>query len=771
MPCTARQSARYRLRVFRRLLPAVAMLLAGPSAMAAERELVLQLRWDHQFQFAGFYAAQWHGFYEDAGLDVVLRPAFATDGSLIDVTQAVETGRAQFGIGAADILLARNEGADLVVVASLFQHSAVTFFARTGTQLETLSDLVNLRVARRTGDLVDVEFQVMLAAEGVDPGLIRPAPFTIREGYLGDLAAGRVDVMPGYSIGTLYDAMRRGMALKSLSPRTYGIDFYGDSLFVTRAFAEANPELVSRFVAASLRGWHYALDNPQEIVERIAETYRPAFPIDDFRSFLEFQTDPVARLVQPFGEAVEIGHVNPERWRRMHQLLVDAGLIQGAAAEDTFDAADFVFDAEAFANRQRTAWLSWLQFGGLAMTGIALTLAGLLFVLRRSIARATGTLRETQAHLTALIEASPEAMLVLKRDGTCLQLNSRAALRLGRTIDSCIGGNPFDWLTADIAALRRARLEEAIDSGRTVRFQDERLGRTFDHIIVPAANAAGPTGRAAIFSRDVTEWRQKEQELRHAWEQADHASRAKSEFVAIMAHELRTPLNAINGFSEVMTRRLFGPLGDPHYESYAADIQSSGQHLLALINDLLDLSTIEAGRLQLSCEDIVIADAVDAGLALVRERATGKGIALETALDPAYTGLRADRRALKQMLVNLLSNAVKFTPEGGRIAVTAEGLADGSLALTVSDTGMGIAEEDLETVVKPFQQGRAGRRSPERGSGLGLSLVKSLIELHGGRLELTSRTGAGTDARLVFPVDRAVTAASAVPDEPQARSA
>lgn len=750
------------------VMPLGSVMPLGP-ATASEHEVVLQLRWDHQFQFAGLYAAHWQGYYEEAGLAVELRPAFAEDGRLIDVTEAVETGRAQFGIGAADILLARAEGADFVVLASLFQHSAVTFFARTETQLETLSDLSGLRVVRRTGDLVDVEFQVMLAAEGIDPDLIAPAPFTVREGYLADLAAGRVDMMPGYIIGTLHDAMNRGLELTTLSPRTYGIDFYGDSLFTTRAFAEGNPELVERFVSASLRGWHYALENPEAIINRIVETYRPAFPIDDYRAFLEFQVEPVAGLVQPFGEAVEIGHVNPQRWRRMHELLAGAGLIAGEDILGGFDADGFVFEAEAYANRRRAAWLSWLQAGGLAMSGVALTLAAMLWTLRRSVARATGTLRETQAHLSALIEASPEAMLVLERDGTCVKLNSQAASRLGRTVDACIGGNPFDWLPPAVAAGRRAKLEQAIDTGAKVRFQDERLGRTLDHIVVPAINAAGPTGRAAIFSRDVTEWRQKEQELCRAWEEADQANRAKSEFVAIMAHELRTPLNAINGFSEVMTREVFGPLGEPHYEAYAHHINSSGQHLLALINDLLDLSTIEAGRMQVSCEEIGIAEAIEAGLAFVRERAASKRITLTTAPDPAVPVLLADSRALKQMLVNLLSNAVKFTPSGGRIGVASQGLIDGSLALSVSDTGPGIAAEDLEIVLKPFHQGRAGRRNPERGSGLGLTLVKSLVELHGGRLELDSRPGAGTKASLVFPADRTRPAARpASRAEPQA---
>jgi PAS domain S-box-containing protein len=359
--------------------------------------------------------------------------------------------------------------------------------------------------------------------------------------------------------------------------------------------------------------------------------------------------------------------------------------------------------------------------------------------------------REHEAHLEALIEASPEAMLILERDGTCALLNGRAADRLGRTVEECVGANPFAWLAPAVAARRREKLHEALDSGRPVHFFDERDGRSLEHTIVPVAGSSGPRARAAVFARDVTEWRAHEQALRRAREEAQQANRAKSQFVAVMAHELRTPLNAINGFSQMMEMRVFGPLGDPHYESYVVDIRRSGEHLLSLINDVLDLSKIEAGRLQLEFERVELGGLLEAALALVRERAACKRIALADEVDPAAASLVADERALKQMLINLLSNAVKFTPEGGAVTVAARRSPDGSLELAVGDNGVGMAPEDLADVLQPFRQGRAGRHSREPGTGLGLTLVKSLVELHGGRLDLTSEPGRGTEAKLIFP--------------------
>jgi signal transduction histidine kinase len=240
--------------------------------------------------------------------------------------------------------------------------------------------------------------------------------------------------------------------------------------------------------------------------------------------------------------------------------------------------------------------------------------------------------------------------------------------------------------------------------------------------------------------------------------QLEAASRHKSEFLANMSHELRTPLNAIIGFSEVLAERMFGEVNDKQAE-YLQDILASGRHLLSLINDILDLSKVEAGRLELELGTFDLRAAVDNALTLIRERATRHGITLAQTLDARVGELVADERKVKQILLNLLSNAVKFTLAGGRVAVTTA-LADGLVEISVSDTGIGIAPEDQAAIFEEFRQvGRADARKQE-GTGLGLTLTKKFVELHGGRIWVQSQVGQGSTFTFTLPVRPEGTSAS-----------
>jgi signal transduction histidine kinase len=233
--------------------------------------------------------------------------------------------------------------------------------------------------------------------------------------------------------------------------------------------------------------------------------------------------------------------------------------------------------------------------------------------------------------------------------------------------------------------------------------------------------------------------------------QLEVASRHKSEFLANMSHELRTPLNAIIGFSEVLTERMFGELNEKQ-EEYLKDIYASGQHLLSLINDILDLSKIEAGRMELEVADFDLPSAIDNALILVRERAGRRGITLGHSVDEGLGTIRGDERKVKQVLLNLLSNALKFTPEGGRIDVSAR-LQDGAAEIAVADTGVGIAPEDQEAVFEEFRQVGTADKKVE-GTGLGLALSRKFIELHGGRIWVMSQVGVGSTFTFTLPVPR-----------------
>jgi GAF domain-containing protein len=239
--------------------------------------------------------------------------------------------------------------------------------------------------------------------------------------------------------------------------------------------------------------------------------------------------------------------------------------------------------------------------------------------------------------------------------------------------------------------------------------------------------------------------------------QLEAASRHKSEFLANMSHELRTPLNAILGFSEVLAERMFGEVNEKQAE-YLQDILSSGRHLLSLINDILDLAKVEAGRLELELGRFHLPTALDNALTLVRERATRHGIMLTQTVDPTVGHIVADERKVKQILLNLLSNGVKFTPEGGRVGLTATSAEDG-LTIAVSDTGIGIAPEDQATIFEEFRQVGSGSQKQE-GTGLGLTLTKKFVELHGGRIWVSSEMGKGSTFAFILPVRPWPTSAS-----------
>lgn len=238
---------------------------------------------------------------------------------------------------------------------------------------------------------------------------------------------------------------------------------------------------------------------------------------------------------------------------------------------------------------------------------------------------------------------------------------------------------------------------------------------------------------------------------------AEEANQSKSEFLANMSHELRTPLNAINGFSDIMKKEMFGPLGDPRYKEYVNDILFSGQHLLSLINDILDMSKIEAGKMTLNTEHMVMSDMIAQVIRIVRGRAD------ENRLKLIYDGVQtpeieADPRAVKQILLNLTTNAIKFTPEGGVVTIAVE-VKSAGLIVRVSDTGIGISEENIQRLAKPFEQIDSQHSRQHEGTGLGLALSKSLVELHGGNFAITSVVGQGTTVTFTLPVTVAQKAA------------
>jgi len=372
--------------------------------------------------------------------------------------------------------------------------------------------------------------------------------------------------------------------------------------------------------------------------------------------------------------------------------------------------------------------------------------------------RAERALRRAKKLFETVFQASPD-MLSLNSmvDGRYIDVND-AFLRLaGFSRDEVIGRTASElkvWVDPGFPhrlaeALRRDGV--ARDMETAVRIRDGAIR----HLTISAEVIRFEDQELLLgVGRDITEWRRHELELQQSKEAAELANRAKSEFLANMSHELRTPLNAILGFSEVIRDQMFGAVGRPQYADYAKDIHQSGQHLLQIINDLLDLSKLEAGKVELHEARLALPTLVGDCLRLVRERAASAGIGLRTCLPVDLPELNGDARIMKQILINLLSNAIKFTPRGGRVEVSARPSADGGLAIDVADTGIGMSAADIEVALTPFGQVDGPFNRKHQGTGLGLPLVRALAELHGGSLTIRSAPGAGTTATVALPAAR-----------------
>jgi len=271
---------------------------------------------------------------------------------------------------------------------------------------------------------------------------------------------------------------------------------------------------------------------------------------------------------------------------------------------------------------------------------------------------------------------------------------------------------------------------------------------------IPDRDVSGKVTGYFILSEDVSVARQRESDLENARIQAETANRSKSEFLANMSHELRTPLNAIIGFSEVLNEKIFGEMANQQQSEYILNIHESGQHLLDLINDILDVSAIEAEKIELNESNVQLRDTVESAVRMVKDRAQHAGIIVIDNIGEATPMICADERRFKQIVVNLLSNAVKFTKNGGTVSIDSDITSKGDLAITIKDTGIGMDQKGLEMALEKFGQVLNNDSSPTDGTGLGLPLTKGLVEAHGGKLDIKSSIGQGTTVRVEIPGSR-----------------
>jgi PAS domain S-box-containing protein len=363
--------------------------------------------------------------------------------------------------------------------------------------------------------------------------------------------------------------------------------------------------------------------------------------------------------------------------------------------------------------------------------------------------------------LRAILDVAADGIITLDKDGRILSFSAGAESIFGLNASSVVGTGLAELLTAEsrkslrdyLAALSGPGLASVFNDGREVTAANRQGGTV--PLFLTVGKIQAPSSRAAfcVVVRDITNFKRTEKELREAKELAESASRQKSEFLARISHELRTPLNAIMGFSEVMQQERFGPLRNDKYKAYANDIHTSGSHLLSLINDLLDLSKVEAGKLELDFTAVSLEETSDHAIKLLQQQATVSRILVRKSFPSKLPRVVADHRALKQIVINLLSNAIKYTNAGGEVIVSAAFEKNGEVKFRVKDSGIGMTEEQLSEALQPFTRLETPGRE-RQGTGLGLPLTKALVEANRARFAISSAPGKGTLAEIIFPGTR-----------------
>ena len=361
--------------------------------------------------------------------------------------------------------------------------------------------------------------------------------------------------------------------------------------------------------------------------------------------------------------------------------------------------------------------------------------------------------------LVAILDTATDGVIVIDRVGRIGSMNRAGEALFGIDASEYLG-RPFIDLLADeshrpaldyLDGLAANGVASVLNDGREV------IGRVPQGGLIPLFMTMGRLADGDKFCavlRDITHWKNVEEELVAARRAAETANAQKSDFLAKISHEIRTPLNAIIGFSEVMMEERFGSIGNDRYRAYLKDIHVSGQHLMSLINDLLDLSKIEAGKLDLSFESVAVNAVIQECVALMQPQANREHIIIRTSLSGDVPNVVADQRSLRQILLNLLSNAVKFTRAGGQVIVASAMEANGEVVVRIRDTGIGMSEKDVETALKPFRQLATSKSGEQRGTGLGLPLTKALVEANRASFAIDSAVDQGTLVRITFPTTR-----------------
>lgn len=698
----------------------------------------LQLKWLHQFQFAGYYAAVEQGFYTEAGLDVELVEPTTN----WDITQVVLSGDAEYGVSNPDLLLARARGEPVVALASIFQHTPHALLALKDSAYKTIHDLQGKRIMMEPGS---AELFALLRAEQIPLDSLEIVPHTFNTDALAD---GTVDALSVYITDEPYELSQKGYKTTIFSPRSAGIDFYGDGLFTTEDRIRKHPEEVKAFLNASLKGWEYALEHPEEIVDLIIAKYSQR----KSRDALLYEAATTKDLIRP--DIVEIGYMHAGRWEHMLEVFQQVGSIEGNVNID-----DLLYDSYI---KESSSWLITLIACCLSIIAALLAINTWKHRVKRrelelELANKEITerfLRDREKEYRTLFRDAPLPFIVWDTELRVKYWNRSAQRLFGWTFDEVKGRLAADFIIpqAEIPLIQEVKAKLKSDS--PVNIANKNLtkdGRTIvcDWNNIPCKDASGEVLEYHSIAVDITKQTQVRTELEAENQSIRSESIEKERILAFTSHEIRNPLNAIMGYAQILVE----DARDEETRKIAKIMVDGADNIIGVLNDLLDSSKIQAGQMVLNVNDVDLSSMVLSRAEFFKGMVKNKGIELITTTPAEPCMLRTDAQKLRQIIDNLLNNALKFTPTGSiQLSLIAE--TGGAYSVIVEDSGIGMDAAALKSIFKPFTQANPNISTEFGGTGLGLSLSKHLTSLLNGTLSAESKEGEGSTFTLrLHPVD------------------
>ena len=714
-----------------------------------QHDLTIKLQWQHQFQFAGIYAAKEKGFYQQAGLNVDIQPGFTRP------YDEVESGDVEFGISGTGIVAEYLKGRPFVALGATFQNSPYVWLVKADSGIYSASDFIGKTLTRQfyADDLTSIFLK-----QNIDTSKIQ---FVLpSEKNLDNLIDGHVDGLTAYISNEPFLMAQRQEPYRTISPQDYDIQFYSDILFTSQQYLDQNPTTVEAFRQATYKGWQYAAEHPDEIVDLILQKYNSQ---QKSRAHLKFEAEKLLEL--SLYPTVDFGHMTTHRWQQIADIYRQLGHYDEVGNLD-----DFLYKNQS-ANTTQPIWL-------ITTLGIISFIALLSYLLKRhhnakltaQIRQQTesmkdelrerkaleATARHESLRLQTLLDNTIDSVITINQSGIIENYNKASVQLFGYQPDEVIGKNITMLMPAsyrDQHKLGMARFlstEETRTIGKPVEVEAlHKSGNTFPIELTLSDFKWEQKHLFTGIARDISQQKAEQESLLKAKYEAERANNAKSEFLSSMSHELRTPLNGILGFSQLLLSDTGHPLNEKQRHNINQIIHS-GKHLLSLINDVLELSEIESGRIKTSNDHVPIASVFEECQPLLQALAKQQNINIDFQ-DGTDAVVLANSTKLKQVFITLVNNAIKYNKTGGKVLVSASVQThNSSLKLTITDTGKGISKDRQAQVFTPFE--RLGQERHVEGAGIGLSVSKRLIEAMGGQIDFASTEGQGTSFWIELPL-------------------